>query len=291
MAAESTLPGAHATAHSDTIDSASGLALPRIGFGTYLLRGAAGAKTIAAAISNGYRLLDSAVNYENEGTVGAAVRSSGTPREQLIVTSKLPGRHHRYAEALATIEESVHRTGLGWIDLYLIHWPLPRLELYVEAWQALITARDRGLVRHIGVSNFLPEHLQRLVDETGVRADVNQIEMHPYFPQTETLAYHREHHIVTEAWSPLGRGTDLLANPVITDIAAQHRVSPAQVILSWHTALGAIPLPKATSPARQRANLELSSFTLSDQEIGRVTALGRPDGRVAGQDPATHEEF
>ncbi len=291
MAVESELSSPPVAAETSTISTFSGLQLPRVGFGTYQLNGVGGVEAIVTAISNGYRLLDSAVNYENEGTVGVAVRSSGVPREQLIVTSKLPGRHHRYDEALATIEESVYRTGLEWIDLYLIHWPLPRVDRYVEAWRALITARDRGIVRHIGVSNFLPEHLQRLVDETGVQADVNQIEMHPYFPQAEALAYHREHHIVTEAWSPLGRGTDLLANPVIVDIATQHQVSPAQVVLAWHTVLGAIPLPKAASSARQRENLDLSSFTLSDQEIDRITALGRTDGRVADQDPATHEEF
>jgi diketogulonate reductase-like aldo/keto reductase len=155
----------------------------------------------------------------------------------------------------------------------------------------LIEAKERGIVRHIGVSNFLPEHLQRLVDETGVAAAVNQIEMHPYFPQLEALAYHREHGILTQAWSPLGRGNDLLTNPVITDIAAGHGVSPGQVVLAWHVGLGAVPLPKAASPSRQQENLNLFSFELTDAEVGRITALGRPDGRIAGQDPATHEEF
>ncbi|RJO70655.1 aldo/keto reductase [Nocardia panacis] len=276
---------------AESIGAVGGLRLPPIGFGTYQLNGAAGVDAIVTAISNGYRLLDSAVNYENEGTVGVAVRASGIPREQLIVTSKLPGRHHRYDQALATIEESVYRTGLEWIDLYLIHWPLPRLDRYVEAWRALITARERGIVRHIGVSNFLPEHLQRLVEETGVQAEVNQIEMHPYFPQIEALAYHRDHRIAVQAWSPLGRGTDLLTHPTLLEIAARHGVSPARIVLAWHTALGAIPLPKAASAARQRENLDLSSFALSEQDMDRITAMGRADGRVANQDPATHEEF
>lgn len=275
-----------------TIEASRGLSLPVVGLGTYLLNGAEGVKAIQSAIDAGYRLLDSAFNYENEGTVGTAVRDSGVAREQFIVTSKLPGRHHKYDEAIDTIYESVYRTGLESIDLYLIHWPLPRLNLYVQAWQALIEARERGIVRHIGVSNFLPEHLQRLVDETGVPAEVNQIEMHPYFPQVDALAYHREHDIVTQAWSPFGRLTnDLFDNSVIVEIAAAHGVSPAQVVLAWHVRLGAIPLPKAASPNRQRANLDLFSFELTDDEVARITALGRPDGRIAGQDPATHEEF
>lgn len=275
-----------------TIDTSGGLSLPVVGLGTYLLKGLDGEQTIQSAIHTGYRLLDSAFNYENEGTVGSAVRNCGVDREEIIVTSKLPGRHHAYDKAIETIYESVYRTGLDWIDLYLIHWPLPRLNLYVEAWRALIEARERGLIRHIGVSNFLPEHLERLVEETGVSAEVNQIEMHPYFPQLDALAYHREHGIVTQAWSPFGRLTnDLLANPVITEIAAGHGVSPGQVVLAWHVRLGAIPLPKAASPSRQRDNLDLFNFKLTDDEVARITALGRPDGRIAGQDPATHEEF
>jgi diketogulonate reductase-like aldo/keto reductase len=275
-----------------TIQTSGGLTLPVVGLGTYLLNGAHGVEGIQSAIRAGYRLLDSAFNYENEGAVGAAVRGSDVARDELIVTSKLPGRHHSYHEAIDTFYESLYRTGLDSIDVYLIHWPLPRLDLYVEAWRALIEARERGIVRHIGVSNFLPEHLERLVDETGVPAEVNQIEMHPYWPQPDALAYHREHGIVTEAWSPFGRGTnELLADPVIAGIAAGHGVSPAQVVLSWHVRLGAIPLPKAASPSRQRENLDLFSFELTDDEVQRLTALGRPDGRIADQDPATHEEF
>ncbi|MEB3022135.1 aldo/keto reductase [[Mycobacterium] crassicus] len=274
-----------------TIETANGLSLPVVGLGTYLLNGAAGVEAIQTAIHTGYRLLDSAFNYENEGAVGAAVRNCGVAREQLIVTSKLPGRHQGYEEAIDTISESVYRTGLDSIDLYLIHWPLPRLDRYVQAWRALIEARECGLVRHIGVSNFLPAHLKRLVDETGVTPEVNQIEMHPYFPQIEALAYHREHGIVTQAWSPLGRGNDLLDNPVVTEIAAVHGVSSGRVVLAWHVRLGAVPLPKAASPSRQRENLDLFSFQLTDEEVGRITALGHSDGRIAGQDPATYEEL
>ncbi|MEV1328595.1 aldo/keto reductase [Micromonospora costi] len=274
-----------------TLAAADGTTLPAIGLGTYRLTGSGGVDAIGHAIRVGYRLLDSAVNYENEGAVGRAARSAGDVRDELVVTSKLPGRHHRYAEALTTIEESVFRTGLDRIDLYLIHWPNPKVGLYVEAWKALIEARERGLVRHIGLSNFLPEHVDRLVSETGVAPLVNQIEVHPYFPQQEALDYHRERGILVQGWSPLGRGNDLQENPVITEIAAAHGVTPAQVILAWHVARQVIPLPKAASPQRQQENLAVFDVALTEAEIEVITALGRPDGRLAGQDPAVYEEF
>lgn len=274
-----------------TLTSHSGLVLPAIGFGTYKLNGEDGAEAIRTAIDNGYTLLDSAFNYENEGTVGAAVRTSGHDRDGLIVTSKLPGRHHRHDEALRTVEESVYRTGLEAIDLYLIHWPNPKVGLYVEAWQALIEARERGLLKAIGVCNFLPGHLERLAAETGVLPDVNQIELHPYFPQAETLAYDAEHGIITEAWSPIGRGNDVLSHPVIGEIAAAHGATPAQVVLAWHVARGVLPLPKAATPSRQVENLAAARLSLSDAEVAAVTGLGRPDGRLQDQDPAVYEEF
>ncbi len=269
----------------------SGLSLPVLGFGTYKLKGAEGVAAVSAAIGAGYTLLDSAFNYENEGTVGRAVRSSGHDRGGLIVTSKLPGRHHAYDRAVATIEESVYRTGLDHIDLYLIHWPNPRVDKYVEAWRALIDAKERGLVRAIGVSNFLPEHIDRLQAETGVLPEVNQIELHPYFPQVDQLAYDTERGIITEAWSPLGRGTELLAEPVLGRIAQAHGSTPGQVVLAWTISRGAIPIPKATSPARQQENLGAAALTLSADEVAEITALGRPDGRTNDQDPAVYEEF
>lgn len=268
-----------------------GHTLPAVGFGTYKLNGIAGSQAIEGALGNGYRLLDTAFNYENEGAVGAAARRSDVPREQIIVSSKLPGRHHAYAEALATIEESVYRTGLEHLDLYLIHWPNPKQGKYVEAWKALIEARRRGLVTSIGVSNFLPEHLQRLIDETGVTPAVNQIEMHPYFPQAEQHAWDAAHGIIDEAWSPLGRANSLLRDLAIQRIADAHRRSLVQVVLRWHVQLGVIPLPKATHAERQMQNLSLFDFELSPEEMAEITALGRPDGRTANQDPAEYEEF
>lgn len=270
--------------------AADGTALPAIGLGTYKLTGSDGVDAIGQAIGAGYRLIDSAVNYENEGAVGRAARAAGV-RDELVVTSKLPGRHHRYAEALTTIEESVYRTGLDQIDLYLIHWPNPKVGLYVEAWRALIEARERGLVRHIGLSNFLPEHIDRLLSETGVAPVVNQIEIHPYFPQQEAIEYHRAHGILVQAWSPLGRGNDLQENPTIVEIAAAHGVTPAQTILAWHVARQVIPLPKAASPQRQQENLDIFGVKLTDAEVEAISALGRPDGRLKDQDPAEYEEF
>ncbi|MFT4085159.1 MAG: aldo/keto reductase [Nocardioides sp.] len=269
----------------------AGLSLPVLGFGTYRLNGSAGVDATVRAIHRGYRLLDSAFNYENEGAVGNAVRRCGLDRAELVVTSKLPGRHHRRAEAIATVEESLYRTGLDYLDLYLIHWPNPRVDRYVEAWEALIEARERGLVKAIGVSNFLPQHLERLRTETGVLPAVNQIELHPYFPQEELLAYDAEHGIHTEAWSPLGRGNDLLADPVITRIAASHGATPGQTVLAWAIARGAIPLPKAASDARQTENLGALDLELTPEDVAAITGLGRPDGRTAGQDPAVYEEF
>lgn len=267
------------------------LTLPAIGFGTYQLNGRSGAQVITEAIDAGYRLIDTAFNYENEGAVGSGVANAGVPRDQLLVSSKLPGRHHAYEQARATVEESVFRTGLERLDMYLIHWPNPKENLYVEAWRALIDARDAGLIRWIGVSNFLPEHLDRLAAETGELPVVNQIEMHPHFPQLDTLAYHREHGIATEAWSPLGRGRGILDDPVIEEIARTHDVGPGSVVLAWHHALGAIPLPKASSHKRQLENLAAVELVLAEAEVDAITALGRPDGRLADQDPAIYEEF
>lgn len=267
------------------------LELPAIGFGTYKLNGYGGVAAIVGAVEVGYRLLDSAMNYDNEAAVGAAVRRSGVPREELIVTSKLPGRHHAYAQAVTSIEESLLRTGLDHLDLHLIHWPNPSEDLYVEAWQALIDAQRRGLVREIGVCNFLPEHLDRLDRETGVLPFVNQIEVHPYFPQVEALADHQARGIAVEAWSPLGRGSDLLTNPVLVEIAGHHEITPAEAVLAWHGARGTIPLPKASSAERQRMNLAAVDLELAAEAVERITALGRPDGRLFDGDPATHEEF
>ncbi|NCB74062.1 MAG: aldo/keto reductase [Clostridia bacterium] len=268
-----------------------GLKLPLIGLGTYKLKGVDGVGAIVNGIDLGYRLLDSAFNYENEGAVGAAVRSSSVPRSELIITSKLPGRRHKYSEALETVEESLFRAGLDYYDLYLIHWPNPITDLYVEAWQAMIEAKKRGLIRSIGVCNFLPHHLERLKKETGVMPSVNQIELHPYFNQQEQREYNEANGIVTESWSPLFRTKDVLREPAVAAAASAHGKTAAQVILRWHLQLGALPIPKASSPAHQRENFEVFDFSLSEMEMAAINALTRPDGRMKNQNPDVYEEF
>lgn len=268
-----------------------GLKLPPVGFGTSGLKGERAVEAIKNAIGLGYRLIDSAFNYENEGAVGKAVRESSVPRDGLLITSKLPGRHHAYEEALQTIQESLYRAGLDYYDLYLIHWPNPKAGRYVEAWRALIEAKKRGLVRSIGVCNFLPEHIERLEKETGVLPSVNQIELHPYFNQQEARLWNTEHGIVTEAWSPLGRGFEVLTNEEIRNIAEAHGKTVTQVILRWHLQLGNLPIPKASSSKHQSENLDLSGFSLTEEEMKTICLLTKENGRLQNQDPAFYEEF
>jgi diketogulonate reductase-like aldo/keto reductase len=270
---------------------ADGTALPAIGFGTYPLRGEAGIASIGSAIDLGYRLIDTAVNYDNEREVGEAIAQCGVPRDQLIVASKLPGRDHGYDEALASVGGSLERLGLDRLDLHLIHWPNPSVDRYVEAWRALVEAQRQGLVTSIGVSNFTEQQLVRIIDDTGVTPVVNQIELHPSFAQEEMRAVNAHLGIQTESWSPLGKRRPAYAEPPVAQAAARHGVTPAQVILRWHVELGSIPIPKSATPERQRANLDIFGFQLSPDEVAAITALGRPDGRLFGGDPETHEEM
>ncbi|RYG55837.1 MAG: aldo/keto reductase [Alphaproteobacteria bacterium] len=268
-----------------------GTTLPKIGLGTYSLWGHAGVEAMAAALDEGYRLLDSAVNYENEGAVGKAIRSSGVPREDIRVASKLPGRHHKKSAVVRTIEESVLRTGLDYLDLYLIHWPNPGQGLYLEAWEGMIEAREKGLVRSIGVSNFLPEYLDVLIQKTGVTPSVNQVELHPYFSQEEQRAADKQRGILTQAWTPIGKNTALLEEPAIVAIAREIQKTPAQVVLRWHLQLGVLPIPKSATRSRQAENLAIGDFTLNEAQISAISALTRPNGRIFDADPSTHEEF
>jgi 2,5-diketo-D-gluconate reductase A len=268
-----------------------GRAIDAIGFGTYPLRGDEGVTGVMSALDLGYRLIDTAVNYRNEEAVGRAVRQSSVPRDDITITTKLPGRHHGYDETLASFDESRAALDLDVLDLYLIHWPNPSVDKYVDSWRAMIALQKDGVVKSIGVSNFTEEFLTRLADETGVLPAVNQIEMHPYFPQEQLRAFHAEYGIVTESWSPLGRGIDVLTESAIASAAERHGVTPAQVVLRWHTQLGAVPIPKSGNPERQRENLDIFGFALSSDELAAITALGDPDGRLFGADPNTHEEM
>lgn len=268
-----------------------GTTLPAIGFGTYNLNGNAGVNALTSAIDRGYRLLDTAYNYENEGTVGEAVRRSSIPREQLKITSKLPGRYQEYDLAVIAIQESLFRAGLDYYDLYLIHWPNPKQDHYAEAWQALIDARKWGLIQSIGVCNFLPEHLERLEKETGVKPSINQVELHPFFNQKEQRKWHEVHDIQTQSWSPLVRANEVMENETLTKIAKRHQKTVSQVILRWHHQLGSIPIPKSSSSKRQLENISIFDFFLDESEMNQISALTRADGRMKDQDPAIYEEF
>ncbi|MBZ2406593.1 MAG: aldo/keto reductase [Liquorilactobacillus hordei] len=275
----------------EKITLSDGNEIPLIGFGTYTLTGGAGVNTMMQALSTGYRALDSAVNYENEGAVGEVIRRTSLSRENLFITSKLPGRHQKFDEAIATIQESLYRMHLDYFDLYLIHWPNPIEDHYVEAWQALIKAQKMGLIRSIGVSNFLPEHLERLEKETGVLPVVNQVELHPYWSQAKQRQFDKDHGIFTQAWSPLGRANTVLQDKTIQKIAEAHNKSIAQIILRWELQLGVGVIPKSSSSKRQFENLDLFNFELSEEEVSSILALDKPDGRTNNQDPATYQEF
>ena len=262
---------------------------PELGLGTYNLRGEEGIDAIVAAIEDGYRLIDTAVNYENEREVGEAVRRSGVDRDKLLVTSKIPGRHHGRQQAIDSIKGSLDVMGLDRIDLQLIHWPNPSVGQYVDTWRGMIEAREQGLVRSIGVSNFTEDHLTELIEETGVVPAVNQVELHPYFPQEALRAFHKTHGIRTESWSPLARRSELLTEPLIRDLAEAYQVTPTQVVLRWHVQVGSTPIPKSADPDRQVENADVFGFALDAEHVEAISALER--GRLWDGDPETHEEF
>jgi diketogulonate reductase-like aldo/keto reductase len=265
-----------------------GTRLPAVGLGTWPMNDAEAEQAVHGALGLGYRLIDTAANYHNETGVGRAVARSDVPREEIVVTTKLPGRHHGYEETLASFEESRQRLGLEYVDLYLIHWPLPRVGRYVDSWRAMIKLRAEGLVRSIGVSNFTREHIERLAAETGVLPSVNQIELHPLLPQPELRAFHAGKGILTESWSPLGRGSRVLEDPAVVAVAGALGVTPAQAVLRWHTQLGAVPVPKSADPRRQRENLDVFGFELDPD---RLEALAHREPHRLGGDPEVHEEF
>lgn len=269
-----------------------GWTIPAVGFGTYPLEGADAYRATVSAIEAGYRMIDTAASYGNEEAVGAAIADSSVPRSEIQVVTKLRGRDHGYDETLAAFERSRKELGIDYVDGYLIHWPNPRVGKYVDSWRALVELQAAGRVRSIGVSNFTAEFIQRLVDATGVTPAINQIELHPYFPQQELRAHHERAGIATVAWSPLGKHpAGLLAEEPVQAVARAHSMTPAQVVLRWHHHVGSIPIPKSAHPDRQRENLAFDGFELSESEVASISALSRDDGRWFDGDPNEYEEM
>jgi len=266
-----------------TISLNDGNVIPQLGFGVWQVPNEEAAKVVGTAISTGYRSIDTAAIYGNEIGVGKAIAASPVQRTELFITTKLWNDQH--ANARGALNESLSRLGLDQVDLYLIHWPKPRQNAYLEAWKALVELKEEGRAKTVGVSNFTVSHLKRIIDATGVAPSVNQIELHPRFQQKELAAYHAEHGIITESWSPLGQGT-LLENPTLKALAQKHGRTPAQVVIRWHLDRGYIVIPKSVTPSRIRENFDVFDFSLDADDLAKIAALDRKDGRI-GPDPET----
>jgi 2,5-diketo-D-gluconate reductase A len=256
--------------------------IPQLGFGVFQVPPEDTAGVVTRALETGYRHIDTAAAYRNEAGVGEAIRGSGLDREDVYVTTKCFNDDHGYEESQRALEASLERLGLDHVDLYLIHWPVPSRDRYAETWRAFVEMQSQGLARSIGVSNFQPAHLRRIVDETGVTPAVNQIELHPRLQQAALRREHAERGIVTEAWSPLAQGR-VLDDPAITRIAEAHDKTPGQVVLRWHLQLGNVVIPKSVTPERVEQNFDVFDFELSDGAMGAIEALDAGD-RI-GPDP------
>jgi 2,5-diketo-D-gluconate reductase A len=261
----------------------NGLEIPQVGFGVFLVPPEETKQAVAEALKAGYRLIDTAQGYRNEEGVGAAIAESDVPRHELFITTKLTNSEHGYDKTLAAFEGSMKKLGLDVIDLFLIHWPLPMFDQYVETWRAFEKLLADGRVRSIGVSNFEIPHLQRLLAETDVMPAVNQVELHPQFPQEELRIFHDERVILTESWGPLGQGKGLLENPEIVEVARRKGRTPAQVVLRWHAQLGCVVIPKSVHPHRMRENIELFDFELDDRDMAEISKVRT--GQRLGADP------
>lgn len=273
-----------------TVKLNSGEQIPQLGLGTARNGDEEIRRIVAEALGLGYRLIDTAAKYENEVGVGQGIADAGVAREELFVTTKLRGADHGYDATARAIDAGLQRLGLDYVDLFLIHWPLPRLGLYADSWRAMEKAVEQGKIRSIGVSNFLPEHLDRLAEQSSTVPALNQIEIHPQLPQIEAVADNTRRGIVTESWSPLANANDLLHSPVLAEIAREHNCSAAQVVLAWHLHRGLVVIPKASHTDRLRQNLDVFDIRLTDDDLARIATL-ETGVRVGGQDPATHEEF
>ncbi|WP_371030903.1 aldo/keto reductase [Pseudoclavibacter sp. JSM 162008] len=267
---------------SPSLTMNDGIEIPQLGLGVYKVPAEEATRVVVDAIDLGYRHIDTAAFYDNEVGVGKGIRESGASRDDLFVATKVWHDRHGFDETLASFDESLERLGLDYVDLYLIHWPAPAQDRYVETWRALERLRDEGRARSIGVSNFKGHHLDRLAAETGTVPAVNQIELHPRLPQTETRAYNSAHSILTEAWSPLARGT-LLQEPALVALAEKHGKTVAQVVLRWQLDLGNVVIPKSVHRERLASNLEVFDFSLDAEDLAVIAPL--ESGERTGKDP------
>lgn len=264
-----------------------GLPIPQLGFGVFQIPQDQTEAAVTAALEAGYRLIDTAQGYQNEEGVGAAIVKSGIPPDDLFITTKLTNGEQGYDRTLAAFDESMRKLGLDVLDLFLIHWPVPAFDLYVETWRAFEHLRASGRVRSIGVSNFAIEHLERLFAETDTVPVVNQVELHPEFPQEELRAFHVEHGMLTESWGPIGQGKGLLENPDLVEMARNKGRTPAQVVLRWHLQLGCVVIPKSVHAERIRQNIDIFELELDDADMKTIAELN--SGRRLGPDPKTFD--
>jgi len=268
-----------------TITLNDGHAIPQVGLGVFKIPDEAAAGAVGEALKAGYRHVDTAAIYENERGVGAGLRESGIAREDVFVTTKLWNDNQGFDRTLRAFDESLSRLGLDAVDLYLIHWPSPARDLFVDTWKAFVRLREEGRARSIGVSNFTAEHIDRIIAETGVAPALNQIELHPRFQQRALREAHAARGVATQSWSPLGRG-QLLEDPSIARIAAKHGRTPAQVVIRWHVDNGLVVIPKSVTPSRIAENIAVFDFQLDREDLAAMAALDAADGRI-GPDPMT----
>ncbi|WP_037357923.1 aldo/keto reductase [Amycolatopsis orientalis] len=264
----------------------NGVRIPQFGLGVFQIPPEETAAAVREALEAGYRHLDTAQMYRNEEGVGAGIRDSGVPREEIFVTTKLANDAQGHDNAINALEGSLQRLGLDYVDLYLIHWPLPKQDKYVGTWHGFEELQRAGKARAIGVSNFQIPHLERLAAESATVPAVNQIELHPALQQPELRSYHEAHGIVTEAWSPLAQG-EVLQDPLLAELAEKHGKTPAQIVLRWHVQIGNVVFPKSSSPKRMRENIDIFDFSLSDGDLDVLSGLD--EGRRTGFDPDTFE--
>jgi 2,5-diketo-D-gluconate reductase A len=262
--------------------------MPQIGLGTYPFDDREAELAVAAALELGYRHVDTSYFYGNEVGVGRGLLASGVPREEVFVTSKFDGEWHGVKEARDAFEMSIGKLGLDYLDLFLIHWPLPWLDRYVAAFEGLVALLQSGDLRAIGTSNFNQAHLDRVIAATGVVPDVNQVKLNPSLTRDELRAYHREHGIVTESWSPLDRGGELLGAPLVVEMAERHGRSPAQVLLRWQVELGLVAVPRTSDPAELAQNIAIFDFSLSAEEVAALCALDRGEAEAPDVDKLGH---